>query len=298
MRGNRTAVLSRKTVLVLGTGRSGTTWLAGLLSGAFRYRLLFEPFHPVKVPGAEVIADRYYEPDAIPKEARDFCVRALDDRIASDWIACCSNRRLRMHRWRFWPRARVCKSVRSNLFLPAYREIFGDGLPIVVLVRHPGAVVESFLRVRFPWGSDLSVLLEASQRELLEDRYGLPLARLARLAQSRAGAITLRWIVENAWLLANGREHGVHLELYEELVEHPDRVAALCRRLDIQPPPDLDSRSRRLAWTTHSQSPLRTDSRSADGWRDRLAAEDAAHIDAMLDLAEIAYPPLPGGERR
>ncbi len=38
------------TILVAGTGRSGTTWLADIISEQFKSRLMFEPFHPVLVP--------------------------------------------------------------------------------------------------------------------------------------------------------------------------------------------------------------------------------------------------------
>ncbi len=283
--------LDRKTVLLLGTGRSGTTWLAGLLAGAFRYRLLFEPFQPDKVEGAELIADRYFDPGEIPEEAIDFCERALNDRIDNDWIACNSNRRLRMHRWRFWPRVRICKSIRSNLFLPAYRAIFGDRLPILVVMRHPGVVVESFLRVKFPWAFDLGTLLEPRQREQLEGRFGLPLAALARMADTEVGSLTLRWIVENGWMETHGRDLGIDLVLYEDLLEDPSRVVSLCRRLGIEVPPDLERRFHSFTWTTHPRSPIRKDRKSLGDWRARLDRKDVAKIEAMLDLAEVEYPP-------
>ena len=38
-----------KTVFLAGTGRSGTTWLAGLINHDQSYRDVFEPFHPGKV---------------------------------------------------------------------------------------------------------------------------------------------------------------------------------------------------------------------------------------------------------
>src|SRR5260370_41586597 len=36
-----------RTALVLGSGRSGTTWLAESIARGHRSRLIFEPFHPL-----------------------------------------------------------------------------------------------------------------------------------------------------------------------------------------------------------------------------------------------------------
>ncbi len=283
--------LDAKTVLLLGTGRSGTTWLASMLAGSFRHRLLFEPFQPHQVPGAEVIADRHFDPARITPEVIDFCDRALNDRIDSEWIACNSNRRLRMHRWRFWPRVRVCKSVRTNLFLEGYRALFGDQLPIVVLVRHPGVVVESFLRVDFPWACDLSVLLAPNRLEQLEDALRLPLNRLLSLADTKAGALTLRWIVENAWLLKNEPGAGVHRVLYEDLRAAPGAVSDLCRQVGIETPRDLTARYHHLTWTTHPRSPMHEDPGSQMDWRARLDPQTVDRIQTMLEIAEVRYPP-------
>ena len=287
--------LSKRTVLLLGSGRSGTTWLAGLLAGAFRYRLLFEPFHPDKVAGSDAVADRFFEPDAIPARVAEHLTNALDDRLDSLWIACNSNRRFGMHRWRWWPRVRICKSIRTNLLLPTYRELFGDQLAILVLVRHPGAVAESFLRVNFPWAFDLSTLLEPKQRALLERKHELPLDRLVPLADSKAGAVTLRWIVENAWVLKSGHGSGHELAFYEDLMGDPTRIAHLFRRLNLKAPGDLERRIHRHSWTTHPRSPLKDRRAESRRWDQRLDRKDVARIEEMLDVAGIDYSATPAG---
>ena len=39
----------RQTVLLAGTGRSGTTWAANIINYANTYRFMFEPFYPQAV---------------------------------------------------------------------------------------------------------------------------------------------------------------------------------------------------------------------------------------------------------
>ena len=61
-----------RTVLLAGSGRSGTTWLAELLTDA-RTRLLFEPLHPVRGPFPDLGVRRYARP-------REYSSTALNER--------------------------------------------------------------------------------------------------------------------------------------------------------------------------------------------------------------------------
>ena len=286
----RLSALDKKTVLVLGTGRSGTTWLAGLLAAPFRYRLLFEPFHPEQVDGAAAVADHYYGPQAVPDEVRRFCRSALNDEIDSDWIAQGSNRRWRMHRWRFWPRARVCKSIRTNLLIPAYREMFGPDLPIIAVVRRPEEVVESFLRVGFPWATDIDVLLE--QTEPIQ-RWQLPVDQLRALAGTPVGALSIRWMIENLALLRGPSADGVHLVRYETLHKSPaETIRAVCSLTGLQPADDLESRVPRHSHTTHPRSPLHS---AGDAAARLLDAEGNRTVRRVLELGGLESEMRSGG---
>lgn len=50
----------RRTVLIAGTGRSGTTWLSGLVNHDRRYRDVFEPFNPGKVEAFRGFRSKQY----------------------------------------------------------------------------------------------------------------------------------------------------------------------------------------------------------------------------------------------
>lgn len=273
------SALDKKTVLVLGTGRSGTTWLAGLLAAPFRYRLLFEPFHPEHVEGAERVADHYYPAEAIPSDVRSLCQAALGDRIDSDWIAQDSNRRFGMHRWRFWPKARICKSIRTNLLIPAYRSIFGEDLSIVVVIRRPQDVVESLMRVGFSWATEIETLLD---QKPVVDRWQLPTAELRKLSRSPAAALATRWLIENIGLLRADPMPGVHTLRYERLRESPVEVVRdLCARVGLEPAQDLDERAPRRSHTTHPRSPSFSDAPGV------LEETDLDLIRRVLELGDL-----------
>ena len=119
----------------------------------------------------------------------------------------------------------------SNLFVPAYRTVFGPDLPIVVLMRHPGAVVESFLRVKFPWAFDVDGLL---QHSAFQEAFSVPLDRLKSYAGTSLGRLAVRWVVENAYLLKHSSQWGVHLLFYEDVIAEPaTKIRALCQRLCV-----------------------------------------------------------------
>ncbi len=221
---------------------------------------------------------------------RRLCFAALNDEIDSDWIAQGSNRRWRMHRWKFWPRARVCKSIRTNLLIPAYREMFGPDLPIIAVVRRPEAVVESFLRVGFPWATDIDVLL--GQTEPIR-RWQLPVDQLGALAGTLVGALSIRWMIENLALLRGPSVDGVHLVRYETLRDNPaETIRALCSRTGLQQADDLESRIHRLSHTTHPRSPLHC---AGDASARLLDAEDSRTVRQVLELGGLESEMRSGG---
>lgn len=278
--------LNRKTILLLGTGRSGTTWLSGLLASPFRYRLLFEPFHPDHISGGNMIADHYFDPNDIPEYVVDFCDQAFNDKINSDWIAQSSNRRFNMHRWRFWPKVRICKEIRCNLLIPALRSIYGNELPIIVLIRNPIKVIESFMRVKFPWAFEIDTLV--SQNEL-GMKYNLKLDHLKKYSNSDVGKLAIRWAIENAYILNRYKELNINLVYYEDIHNDPvTKIAELCKQLDINIPDKLDQKVGQLSFTTHPRSPLR----QADPKRisPQLSSEELLIVNDILEIINVEYP--------
>lgn len=48
-----------KHIAVFGSARSGTSWLAEIIARQHRYRLLFEPEHPINTKKGKLISDVY-----------------------------------------------------------------------------------------------------------------------------------------------------------------------------------------------------------------------------------------------
>ena len=53
-------ILPHKTIILAGSARSGTTWLANIIAACRGFGIIFEPFHPREVPEAGNLPSRLY----------------------------------------------------------------------------------------------------------------------------------------------------------------------------------------------------------------------------------------------
>lgn len=226
------------TLVVSGTARSGTTWLAEILAAATRSRLMFEPLAPHAVPkGLEVPVFPYLRPGERMPVLEAHLQRVFQGRIRDPWV----DRQPVTCR----PRGRLVKSVRASFMLGWLARRFPD-VVIVYVTRDPWSVVRSRIDVDWHPSPDLQALL--GEPSLLETLG--PLADRVRGAQARiehpAGNDPNSAIIEaNAvlWAVANRIAHAdldevaaVHVR-YETLRADPvggfgrliDEIAARAR---------------------------------------------------------------------
>jgi hypothetical protein len=228
------------TRLIAGSGRSGTTWLQDSLAAANGLRPVFEPLHPRVSPIGAEYAHRVIRAD----ESHPELVQFLEDVIAGKrerfWTQYRCQRsfivpgiddlrsyaavRALAHRWgkflfeapgfarvsfRHEP---IIKCIWSNLMLGWLSR--RCGFRVVLLVRHPGAVVESERRNFWSARATLDRLRrDQGLHELTGGRY-------QRLLERRLAAIeefAALWVIENQWILENAGQCGVTVVFYEHL---------------------------------------------------------------------------------
>lgn len=152
------------TLLISGMGRSGTTWLSEVINYDNRYRDIFEPFLAGKVREAQEF--RYYHyirpVDDIPDLAGQ-ARRILAGKVRSGWTDQSNRKRLSFRR--------IIKDIRTNLML---KWLVGlrPGMPIILLVRHPLAIVSSWRKLK--WGVEAGGTISdfdgiVAQENLLND---------------------------------------------------------------------------------------------------------------------------------
>jgi hypothetical protein len=202
----------RNTVLVAGVGRSGTTWLCNLINYDSSYRLIFEPLHPehgLRLPDSTPLW-RYERPDANhPLLARDLNLLftgQFENAFASQYTDNPTASRT------------LFKELRLSLLLPyIYRQF--PGLPIVLIVRHPGAVVSSQLKLNWT-RSEFILERMTSQPDLLND-HTEPFAVAIARARDTFERWMFVWCITQYVNLRMLRPGQVHWVFYESLVSDP-----------------------------------------------------------------------------
>jgi len=174
----------RASVFLAGIEKSGTTWISDIINYRREYRYIFEPFWADRVDICQGFKPRQYirPGDTNPAFMRP-AEAILSGRIRNPWTD-------RYHR-RFVARQRLIKDIRANLFIKWIHGQFPD-VPIILLLRHPCAVVRSHMR-RTHLRPDLQPFLV--QEELVEDHLA-PFVDAIEDAQDDFEKYVFRWCIE------------------------------------------------------------------------------------------------------
>lgn len=261
-----------RAVAVVGSARSGTTWLGDLLAAGLKARIVFEPFHPVHVPEAARFGLMPYRtPDDEDPRFLEFCRSVFSGELRGSWVDRQASRIL--------PAGRVVKCVRANLFSAWLRARLSD-LPVVVLVRHPTSVVRSRMEVGWDPSMDVEALLGNGRlvRHHLGDHYDW--ARSLRTEEERNALV---WGIHH--LVTFRQRHpltGSEVVFYEDLLADP--AAVLTGLYDRLGRPSARTPERRLRRpSSTARTPRAAEKGGAGGGISRLGAERAARVRAVVE---------------
>jgi len=216
-----------QTILLAGSGRSGTTWIADVISTAKGVQQIFEPLYPLAMPEVTRITGwKAYENDSRscflrPGEPHEkwhqFLHQVLTGNVRNTWTD--SSRTS----WR--PSRYLVKAIRMNMMLGYIYDSFKP--KIIFVTRHPCAVVCSQVKKATPaWTADIDCLLD--QADLVRD-YLLPHAETMLAAKSDIERQAILWAVENAVAL-DQLKNRPHLSIrFEDLCLDP--ISCYCKIL-------------------------------------------------------------------
>ncbi|HEU5304986.1 MAG TPA: sulfotransferase [Gemmatimonadales bacterium] len=262
-----------RSLMVAGTARSGTTWLAEVIASQTKSRIMFEPFHSRLVPAFR--AFRYFQymrPEEPDDELLDYCRQVFTGAIRDRWI----DREVEHLR----PTNRVIKEIRANLFLKWIRVRFPE-MPLVVIVRHPCAVVWSRLQLGWATDGDIEPLLDQSKlvQDFLEDR--LDLIRSARTPEEKHAVI---WCVSYLVPLTQLAPQDATVVSYERLRTEPSiEVPGLFRAIGLSFRASLFDRLDRPSKTTVAASPVMGGGSSVGRWARELSPAQVRRILAVVE---------------
>jgi hypothetical protein len=176
---------------------------------------------------------------------------------------------------------RLVKLIRANLMLPWLAQ--GFGARCVLLVRHPGAVVESQLRL----GGDDWAPVDQLARYLADPVLGERLppsyrALASEFASQPAAAAALSWCIENELRAADYAAAGVPYVYYEHLQADDEGAwALLLASLGLDHRPAIEDLRR-----PSQQAAMRWNPAASGDWSMRLDSATAARIDEVLQAVQ------------
>lgn len=199
----------RRTILLSGVGRSGTTWVGDLINYRNRYREMFEPFHCEKISVVSQFQyHQYLRPENRDKTYYEPAKTILSGRVKHPWIDRYNRKAL--------VQQRLIKDVRTNLLLKWIKSSFPE-IPIILLMRHPCAVASS--RLKLGWESRTEVYL--AQGELMSD-FLEPFRALIEKTTDAFERHILVWCIQNFVPLSQFRNGEILVLYYEHLCVQPE----------------------------------------------------------------------------
>lgn len=243
-----------KHIAIVGSARSGTSWVSELIARQFRYRMLFEPEHEFNTKNGKLICDQWLKSKDDSLEAYQYLTRVFQNRVDSDWIGQISNRKYKMHLWPFIPKKYIIKFVRANLSAKYINETFK--IPVIHIIRNPYDVLASQQRVNFPWLYNLDYF--KNQKELVaivKERFNYDLL-VNTTTITPLEILTLRWCLENVLPLtiAEPYQYKHRILKYEDLRDDISVFLGLCKEFDIKPLANIEEEYQRPSSKTHPKS--------------------------------------------
>ena len=266
-------------IVILGSARSGTSWLSEIIALQHRYRILFEPEHEFNTEKGKLICDRYLTGSSASNNIKNYFKRVFSNRVDSDWIAQLSNRKWKRHLWPFIPKKFVIKFVRCNLAVSYMTDEFK--IPILFIVRNPYDVIASQRRIKFPWLYDLTWFKSQDVLcEVIKINYNYDLRKAKELSDFEK--LCLRWCIENSVPFLN-KDQNFELLKYETVKGNIEVYLNLCKKYGLKPLSNIKTVFNQPSSKTHKKSEIITGKTSSR----KLSSEEYVILNNYLGIFKI-----------
>ncbi|WP_027182960.1 hypothetical protein [Desulfovibrio inopinatus] len=309
---NSKALFPTRPLFISASGRGGSTWVLDALAEANNLSTVFEPLHPIRVPGAAQYAFRYIPDDADPEELKAFLDLAMNGDVNRLWTHCRVNLehlwhgigiftspaklknqyrkhknivRNYVHYGRKRPGPQLVKFIRANLMVGWLHRAYSA--PVIVLLRHPGAVVESKNRLS-SW-SPTEVLEQFRRDEALWNDYLAPLDLPPFDTLDRIRGFAMQWCIETLVALRQASRFGLEVIYYEKLVISPeDEWRRAINALGLSHPPQHAFTHRPSQQASLESQNVNFDHTFLSRWRTKLSTPECHAIQDMIERFHIS----------
>jgi hypothetical protein len=267
------------SIFVVGSARSGTTWLANLIASQFRSRIMFEPFNPILVKEfSKFNYFQYMRPNEFDQALYNFCHKVFTGNIRNAWI----DREIQY----LFPQGRVIKCIRSSLMLK-WLDIQFPQVPKFFVIRHPCAVVQS--RMKLEWATDDDIRHFLIQPTLMEDFLNdkIDVIEKAKTEEQKHAVI---WCVTNLVPIKQFPRENINIVLYENLVQFPlDEIAKIFKGLKISYNDSIFNKLKQPSLTTTHTSAILTGKGLTGHWKNDLSLRQIDNILEVVDKFGLTW---------
>lgn len=285
LRGNTYLRRYQTVIWVLGDGRSGTTWIQELLCWSWRYRMMYEPFHPASgVTSQHFGANLYLRPgeqdmDRITLAAKIFSGAYYHPNVDRDNV-------------RLLYRGIVVKDIFAHMFAAWVAARLPNIRPILI-VRNPFEVALSKSERRdWLWMTDARKFLD--QPHLVEDHLEPYVDMINVATQDFVLQQVLIWSVMHFVLLRQFSATPLFCVRYEDVLASPEteisRLQAFVAESDDREPRTLNEKriSRPSRGSTRRTAERVADLSSRTSKLSRLQLHSGLQILDAFGLTEFA----------
>ncbi|MGD2156271.1 MAG: sulfotransferase [Anaerolineales bacterium] len=276
-----------KSILVVGTARSGTSWIADLIASQFKSRIMFEPFNPELVPEYRKFNYfQYMRPEDHNPDLYCYCRKVFAGAIRNGWI----DREIQ----HLYPHRRIIKCIRASLMLKWLDNQFPE-VPNLLIVRHPCAVVLS--RMKLGWATDDDIHHFLIQPDLMSDFLEEKI-EIVTTAKSDQQKHALIWCITNLVPLRQFRGNQLNIVFYEKLVQNPEEeIPKIFNVFNLPYEQKIFDRLNRPSMTSLRSSAVITGDHRVDQWKDELSSKQIDNILSIvykMGLAEFVEAAFKG----
>lgn len=277
------------TILVAGTGRSGTTWLGNIINYRNDYRDMFEPFvseYTKECQGFHY--KQYIRADSHNKHFLETARKILSGNIKNQWV----NR----YNKKFFCEKRLIKEIRANFFLKWIKNNF-PSIPIIFIIRHPCAVAYS--RIKLGWRTYLEDIV--AQEDLVQD-YLVDYIEDIKSAKSDFEQQVYLWCVENYVPLKQFNKGEIYFLFYEHLcLDPPGEIKKLFSWLGKEYNSQVEKTAKTPSEVSTKQSAIVTGESLVNSWKKKITKDQVSNTMRILEkfgferlYDELPYPKVNG----
>jgi hypothetical protein len=270
-----------EVIWLIGCGRSGSTWVADLISHSSKSRQIVEPFHPYGMREMSFLTPhQYLRPDDVDRKLESAASRVFSGKLTHpsvDWNVS-SDRR-------FLYNGLIVKDIFANLF-SKWASCRFPRVKTVLLIRNPFAVALSQAKMSGSnWGTVKNLLGQPKLHNDYLHRFEDVIGRLD-IENDVILSQVFMWSVINYVPLRQFRPEELHVIFYEKAFADPrGEIAALFQSLGKDsrlPVSRLDEATIvRPALLGSSTSTLRSGKSPISSWKDELTTRQ---IDAGMEI--------------